>query len=96
MQLDHVELVPVQEHLAEARAPAAARDTDMHRYLRHLTQREAEVVRLRHVEDMKMGEIGEVLGISRSSVKTLYFRALDKLRAVLAASASDPSEEPTR
>ena len=52
-------------------------------YLKHLAPREADVVRLRHVEDLSFQETGEVLGISASSAKTHYYRALEKLRDIL-------------
>lgn len=56
------------------------------RLLRHLSQREAEVVRLRHVDGLEtLADVAEALGLSPSSVKTHYYRALDKLRSVVEA-----------
>ena len=52
--------------------------------LRHLAPREAEVVRLRHVEQLSFAEIASALDISTSSAKTHYNRGLDKLRDLLA------------
>ena len=54
-------------------------------YLKHLSTRESQVVRLRHVESMSLVEAAEQLSISVSSTKTHYYRALDKLRAHLAS-----------
>lgn len=56
--------------------------------LRHLSAREADVVRLRHVDEVEtLGEIAAILGVSVSSVKTHYYRALEKLRVVLESAA---------
>lgn len=46
-----------------------------------LARREAEVVRLRHVQGLELGEIAAMLGISTSSVKTHYYRGVEKLRS---------------
>lgn len=53
------------------------------RYLRHLSPREAEAVRLRHVEDLAFEEIATTLDVSVSSAKTHYYRAIEKLRTVV-------------
>jgi RNA polymerase sigma-70 factor (ECF subfamily) len=55
--------------------------------LRHLSEREAEVVRLRHFEGLEAREVAEHLGLSLSSVKTHYYRALEKLRPLLVVRA---------
>jgi len=71
---------------AEPVAPAAAEpgeDVGLESILRHLAPREAEVIRLRHVEQCTPNEICELLAISLSSVKTHYYRGLEKLRSVL-------------
>ena len=57
--------------------------------LRHLSEREAEVVRLRHFEGFEADEVAARLGLSLSSVKTYYYRALEKLRPLLAARAEE-------
>ena len=70
-------------HLLDA-LPAASftpRDrSELGTYLRMLSAREADVVYLRHVESATVDQSAQALGISTSSVKTLYHRALDKLR----------------
>lgn len=53
------------------------------RYLRHLSKREAQIVRLRHLEELSFDEVSETLAISASSAKTYYYRALDKLRSLV-------------
>lgn len=51
--------------------------------LRHLAPREAEVVRLKHFEQMSFPEIAGLLGLSASTAKTHYYRGVEKLREVL-------------
>ncbi len=51
--------------------------------MRHLSPREAEVTRLRHVDQLSYQEIAEALRITPSSAKTHHARGLEKLRAVL-------------
>lgn len=70
-------LVPVDRDLIEAEALAL---------LDALSRREAEVVQLRHFEGLDVAAIAERLALSTSSVKTHYYRALDKLRVRLSAS----------
>ena len=55
------------------------------RLLRHLATREAQVVELKHYEDMTFEQISELLEVSESTVKTHYYRGLEKLREVLSA-----------
>lgn len=52
--------------------------------LKHLSKREAQVVRLRYLEELSIDEIAELLALSRSSVKTHCYRGLEKLRDILA------------
>lgn len=59
-------------------------------FLKHLAPREEEVIGLRHVEGLTFQETSAVLGVSVSSVKTHYYRALDKLRDVLRLRAGEP------
>lgn len=71
-----------------ADAPRAEDGGDaLDRLLRHLTGREVEVVRLRHVERLTFAEIGTLLELSPSSAKTHYYRGIEKLRGVLAGKA---------
>ena len=86
------------EGLAEGELPAEAVEPDpvaravveadepppLSRFLGHLAEREAEVVRLRHLETLSFRKIGEGLGISTSSAKTHYYRGLTKLRGLMA------------
>lgn len=48
--------------------------------LAHLSPRESQVIELRHFEGLELGEVAQRLSISPSSVKTHYYRALEKLR----------------
>ncbi|WP_419191823.1 RNA polymerase sigma factor [Engelhardtia mirabilis] len=58
-------------------------DDDIEALLAHLAAREAQVVRLRHIDDRTLPEIALLLGLSVSSIKTHYYRGLTKLRALL-------------
>lgn len=51
--------------------------------LRHLAPREAEIVRLKHFEQLSFPEIAELLELSPSTAKTHYYRGVEKLRVVL-------------
>ena len=51
--------------------------------LRHLSPREAQIVRLKVLECLEFGEIARQLKLSKSSVKTPYYRSLLKLQQVL-------------
>ncbi len=61
-------------------------DRGIEQLLRHLSDRESEVIRLRHIEQLDtLADVAERMDISLSSVKTHYYRALEKLRSVLEA-----------
>lgn len=61
------------------------------RLLRHLAGREAQIVKLRHFEGLKFDEIAEVLEVAPSTAKTHYYRAVEKLRTILAPLAGEMS-----
>lgn len=70
------------EELVEAITPEAV-DEDQGEFetmLKHLSRREAAVLRLRHVDGMGNREIGQALDISINSVKTHSLNAMSKLR----------------
>lgn len=54
------------------------------RGLSRLDAEEAEVVRLKHYESLKFEEIAHNLKISQGTVKTRYYRALSRLKTLLA------------
>ncbi len=54
--------------------------TTLDSMLGHLSQRQAEVLRLRHVDGLGNREIGEALDISINSVKTHSLHAMTRLR----------------
>lgn len=58
-------------------------DFDMLQALQILTQQEKTVVALRFFEDLKLKEIAAVLGENTNTVKTILYRSLRKLKAVL-------------
>ncbi len=67
----------VPEPAAEQQAPHEPRPLE--RWLRHLGEREAQVLELKMVDGLSFPEIGEALGVATSTAKTSYYRALDKL-----------------
>lgn len=84
--------LPASDHALEpvdGRGSLATGEVELSDYLRLLAAREAEVVRLRHVEELEFAEIAEVLAISPSSAKTHYYRALEKLRQAHLARAEE-------
>jgi RNA polymerase sigma-70 factor (ECF subfamily) len=54
-----------------------------------LTPQDREVLTLRHFEQLNHDEAAEVLGITRAAASRRYYRALDRLREVLAPVFSD-------
>lgn len=74
--------------------PAPGEGEGVESLLRHLTPRQAEIVRLRHVDQVEsLPEIATLLGISTSSVKSHYYRALDTLRTVIQTRQSAGRED---
>lgn len=53
----------------------------------------ADVIRLKHLEDLSFDEIGERLDISPNTAKTRYYRGLRMLRQMLGASVAPTKED---
>jgi RNA polymerase sigma-70 factor (ECF subfamily) len=62
----------------------AERFEDVHRALDHIQAAEADVIRLKHFEDLTFDQIGELLGCSPSTAKARYYRGLASLEHMLA------------
>jgi RNA polymerase sigma-70 factor (ECF subfamily) len=60
--------------------------------LDRLAPRDREVLALRHLEQLSTRDVAAVLGISEATAKVRHFRALERLQALLRASAR---EEPS-
>jgi RNA polymerase sigma-70 factor (ECF subfamily) len=55
----------------------------LHDALQRLSPRDREVLVLRHLEQLSISEIAEVLGLRQSAVKMRHLRALERIRALL-------------
>jgi RNA polymerase sigma-B factor len=69
----------------DARLHAAEAAVTAERLLRHLSDRDREVLRLRFAEDLTQSEIGERLGISQMHVSRLIRQSLEQLRELAGA-----------
>lgn len=76
------EIVMENEERMEGPQPAYER-LELEEVLDRLDEKEKAVIVLRYFQDMKLGEIGEVLDENVSTVKTRLYRALKKLRLEL-------------
>lgn len=56
---------------------------DVHRGLERIGEKEAEVIRLKHFEELTFEEIGARLGVSPNTVKARYYRGLRALEPLL-------------
>jgi RNA polymerase sigma-B factor len=55
--------------------------------VRHLSERDRKILRLRFVEDRTQQEIGDELGVTQMQASRLLKRILDQLRSELGADA---------
>jgi len=87
---DHIELQDAPRGAAtaavdpESIAAAALLQGHIEEALHALTPRERAVFAMRHYNDFQINEIADVLEVSSGTVKSLLFRALQKLRRKLA------------
>ena len=68
------------EELASPHVPRAVEFEFLHRGLEAVGPPEADVVRLKHFEELTFSEIAERLGVSANTAKTQYYRGLAKLK----------------
>lgn len=81
------------DSLPEAGQEDRYQDTDTLRALDVLDQRERTVVILRFFEDRKLQEIADIMGENLSTVKTILYRSLKKLKIHLTEEeGGSPSE----
>lgn len=73
-------LIPGREATPSSIAGERERADDLDRHLRSLSDREREVVRLRHAEDLGFAAIAARLELQESNARQIYNRALLKLR----------------
>jgi RNA polymerase sigma factor for flagellar operon FliA len=86
------ELVPQSLHAPCASAPLERQETFvlLREALEHIRGRDQEVLRLYYFENLTLGQIGKVLGVTESRVSQIHTGAVGKLReALLATGAFD-------
>lgn len=70
-----------------AAAPTSPLDEDgstiLQRSLEELGPPSSDIVRLRHYDELEFSEIGSLLAIPTNTVKTRYYRAIQRLRVLL-------------
>ncbi|MEQ8765705.1 MAG: sigma-70 family RNA polymerase sigma factor [Planctomycetota bacterium] len=76
-----------------ARPPDPFRFETIYRGLEKLDAGSASILKMKHFEGLTFDQIAERLGVSSNTVKTRYYRALPKLRALLQTPAGSRSEE---
>ena len=76
------------EYLPETGEEDAYEDADLLHALDRLDAREKTVVTLRYFEDLKLSDIVAVTGENLSTVKSLLYRSLKKLRVTLSEGES--------
>ena len=63
--------------------PDAATHLDLHRALATLPKRQRAMVVLRHLEDLSVSEVAQLLGIAEGTVKSQTARGVQAIRAAL-------------
>jgi RNA polymerase sigma-70 factor (ECF subfamily) len=103
-QISEFDRLNVQESLAASGVHTfdPLRSTESSQIQNHISQalkkispKERTIFVMRHYNDLKLGEIAEVLGITIGTVKSLLFRAIRKLRKELSSYSTDPDLEAT-
>jgi len=77
------------EQLPQACVPFEARDDSILQCILRLPRKEREVLLLYFYQDMTLEEIGQSLGLSKSTISSRLKRAKEKLRAVLEGGDED-------
>jgi RNA polymerase sigma-70 factor (sigma-E family) len=66
---------------------------DLRRALARLPRRQREMVVLRHLENLSVSEVAEVLGVAEGTVKSQTARGVEALRRFLGEAEAAPGEE---
>lgn len=97
--IDEFDQLNIQESLTTGRAHnsdpvSSAESSQIQIYisqaLQKITQKERAVFVMRHYNDLKLGEIAEILNVTIGTVKSLLFRAIKKLRKELSSYMGNP------
>ena len=73
----------ISELLDEDTEPRIEAQVDIFALVDKLPERDANVVKLHYIDDLSEHEIGERLGVSRSMVRKIKNRAVQKLKALV-------------
>jgi RNA polymerase sigma-70 factor (ECF subfamily) len=68
----------------EAAAGASEAREELRRHMERLTERERDAVALRFGGGLRAAEVGAALGVSETAARMLVYRAVSKLREVMA------------
>lgn len=80
LPLDELVISGAHAELPEEIALASEEIAELKLCLEQLTQEQRDVILLKYFGDLQYRQIGEVLGKNNSTVKTMAFRAIHKLR----------------
>jgi len=87
---DPVEEVETFEGVEDEAVMATVERADLHAALKHLDERDRQLVQLRYSEDLTQEAIAKRLGIPEGTVKVRLHRVRDKLRRALGAAMALP------
>jgi RNA polymerase sigma-70 factor (ECF subfamily) len=87
---DPVETVEGAEGVEDEQVVATVERADLHAALKHLDERDRQLVQLRYAEDLTQEAIAKRLGIPEGTVKVRLHRVRDKLRRAMGAAKAMP------
>ena len=94
-ELTESELFDLPQRTGDATAAQRLEDRDqLERGLRHLTDQQRTIIALRYYLGLTDAEVAAATGLPIGTVKSRIFRALESLRAALAAEARGASVQP--
>jgi len=83
---DAFRFIQSKEVLPEEHCLSKEMSAGLWRHVDKLTADQRNVIALRYLGELRMGEIAEILGKTESSVKILHFRGIKKLKQMMSQS----------